>query len=368
MTLNFLPSLRLSTREFQKVVESTFKILFLTTLMIPATAISRSLPFLFSSDLPAQQKQTVLADLNALNHIHYSDARKTGAKLFGVPLTTENLKKWLADRSHYVVGENFDYLSKIRVITPGAVYPKADLLPYREVAPPPSPEGSGGRVVTVMSNTGTQIYVRGKRTKNLLAVDIPGIGAVTVTSPRTGIFKIGAGLFVPVLQNGQSEDTDFISMGNSLRRLAVYFHEARHSDGNGKSIGFLHAPCPAEKGVYAGSFACDRNQNGPYAIEGTFLRSTVDSCRACTRREKEALRNVYADKFNRLVKTGTVSGDERIPTDSAADTCKNLKALNVNASALAACNSARRVQPSAPQTGPEVRPAWLDERPEGIAP
>lgn len=346
-----------------------FSVFVLATLMLPATVFSRSLPFVFSSDMPAQQKQTVLSDLNALNHIRFSDAGGKGARIFGMPLTSENLKKWLADRSHYVVGENFDYPSKIRVITPGVVYPNANLMPYREVAPPPSPEGSGGRVVTVMSNTGTQIYVRGKNKKNLFAVDIPGVGAVTVISPRTGIFKIGAGLFFPVLQN---EPTGFISIGNSLRRLAVYFHEARHSDGNGKSLGFLHAPCPAEKGVYAGSYACDRNQNGPYIIEGTFLRSTVDSCRNCTRKEKEALRNVYADKFNRVLRTGTVSGDERIPTDSAEDTCKNLKALKVSAAALAACDSATRVRPAASQNdhgnGPEVRPAWLDERPEGITP
>lgn len=368
MTLKFLCNFqlhRLHHRNHPKIIFSVFRILLAAALFTPETAVSRPLQFLFAADLPAHQKQTVLSDLEFLNRLQFRDTRGSGAKLFGTPVTSQNLKQWLAERSRYIVAENFKYSEKIKVVTPGIAYPNADLLPYREVTPAPAPQGEGQRVVTVMTNTGAQVYIHGKRLKNLLAVEIAGIGPITISSPRTGLFKIGEGLFTPLLQN---ESNGHISFGNSLRRLAVYFHEARHSDGNGKSLGFLHAPCPDNKGVMAGRYACDRNLNGPYTIEGTFLRSAVDTCRDCSRKEKEALRNVYADKFNRVVRTGTVTdvSEQRILSDSTAETCKKLKVMNVSASSVAACNT--QSQPAGAPTTPELRPAWLDERPEGFNP
>lgn len=340
--------------------------LFLTS----ATAFSAPLSFLFASDLPARQKQTVLSDLNVLNQLQFSDQQGKASRVFGVPLNSENLKQWLSERSRYIVSETFNYSASVKVVTPNFIYPNADLLPYREVTPKQKNNDDSQKIVTVMTNMGAHIYVQGKKAKNLLSADIAGIGPVTITSPRTGIFKVGEGLFVPLIKE---DSNDYVSFGNSLRRLAVYFHEARHSDGNGKSLGFLHAPCPASKGVLEGFYACDRNQNGPYTIEGSFLRSAVDSCRNCNRREKEALRNIYADKFNRVVTTGTVTGAAaRLITDSASDTCKNLRALNVSASAAAACRSGSAAgtagENSATTRVPETRPAWLDDRAERAQP
>jgi len=366
MTPNFMFSFRLKKSSLKKRSRLFLGCFFAAVLTFPATAFSGSIPFLFSSDLPARQKQTVLADLEALNQLQFKDSNGRGAVLFGSTLNAANLKQWLATRSHYIVSENFNYSASVKVVAQNYIYPNPYAMPYREVAPPTRRSSEHSKIVTVMTNVGAQVYIQGKKSKSLLSVDVAGIGTINITSPRTGLFKIGAGLFTALLP---SNSNDYISFGNSLRRLAVYFHEARHSDGNGKSLGFLHAPCPDEKGALAGHYACDRNQNGPYTIEGTFLRSALDNCKDCSRREKEALRNIYADKFNRVVTAGTVTGAaaQRLITDSAAETCRKLKVMNVSASSTAAC-SGTAAEASQPVTAAETRPAWLNEHPEGVTP
>ncbi|MCC2678460.1 MAG: hypothetical protein K0R29_1036 [Pseudobdellovibrio sp.] len=377
MTPNFRLCFHLLKRSLRKRPGFISAGLMAVAMAVPATALSGSLPFLFSADLPAQQKQTVLADLAALNRLQFKDSDGRAALLFGTSMNSENLKQWLAARSQYIVSENFNYSASVKVVTPNFIYPNADVLPYREVAPPPRRQNEPSRIVTVMTNVGAQVYIQGKKSKSLMSADIAGIGTVNITSPRTGLFKIGAGLFTSLI----SDSGSYISFGNSLRRLAVYFHEARHSDGNGKSLGFLHAPCPENKGALAGHYACDRNQNGPYTIEGTFLRSALDNCKDCSRREKEAIRNIYADKFNRVVTTGTVTGAaaQRLITDTASETCRNLRIMNVSASAAAACNGSTAGTSAGNEiananaaaqtvTAPETRPAWLNEQPEGVTP
>lgn len=359
---------------------STYILIVLSMFLMDSIANSQALPsadlFIFSSDIPAKQKNTMLSDLKSLDQMRFKDSDGAAARLFGTALNPENLKRWLSERSRYIVSENFQYAASVKVVSPNFIYPNADLLPYREVPPTPKKEAdrNQGKVVTIMTNMGAYIYIQGKKAKNLLSAELPGLGAINILSPRIGIFKVGEGLFNPLFQN---DENDYTSFADSIKRLAVYFHEARHSDGNGKSLAFSHSPCPENKGALAGRYGCDRNQNGPYTIEGTFLRSAVDSCRECNRREKEALRNIYVDKFNRVLTEGIISKSNEFlfRTDSTSEACKNLKEMGVDTSISVACNTSVSSNPAptaaaaAQVTSPEPRPAWLDDQPEfGVAP
>jgi hypothetical protein len=322
--------------------------------------------FAFSSDLPKNQKRVVQKDLNFLTELTFNDSSGAGARLYGTPMDSVHLQKWLSDRSHYIVSENYKYEEHTKILATNSNYPNAGIDIYFEVplTTKPKPLKGNQQVYVGMANIGSGIYRAGKRAKNLLSVDIPGIGAVTVNSPRTGIFKVGQGLFLPLLSDSDTWD----SRGNSLKRLMMYFHEARHSDGNGKSLLFAHAPCP-DNSTYAGFYGCDRNQNGPYTIGGTFLRSTVDTCSKCSQKEKEALRNLYADQFSRILTEGTFLNApvSAAPVDSKADSCAALKNLNVTPLPQACSSqSAAQAPQSFPKTGPEPRPAWLDDAPEMI--
>ena len=207
--------------------------------------------------------------------------------------------------------------------------------------------------MVVMSNVGAGIYLDGKIKKSLMSVNIPGVGDLKINSPRTGIFKVGEGMFKPLLNDPNSfDDGSSISLSNSFAnsvwRLGIFFHEARHSDGNGISLTFPHAVCPPGT-VYAGFNACDRNLNGPYTIGATFLKKSVDNCSKCSSREKEALRNVYADSLSRVLKDALTPAAAAPNTDTLADSCDSMKKLGVDTSALANCkNPQSTAQPATP--------------------
>lgn len=93
---------------------------------------------------------------------------------------------------------------------------------------------------------------------------------------------------------------DESAMANSLGRMAVFFHEARHSDGNGKSLGFFHAVCPSGHD-FQGSYACDRNLNGPYSIGAQMMKEFIKNCDECSVSEKEQMRLRYLDSMNRVL-------------------------------------------------------------------
>ena len=92
--------------------------------------------------------------------------------------------------------------------------------------------------------------------------------------------------------------TDMDSLGNSLLRLSVLFHEARHSDGNGQYAAFPHATCAS--GDYQGLAACEENLNGPYAVQAILLRYFYSGCTNCTDTEKQGLLLALSDFQSRL--------------------------------------------------------------------
>jgi hypothetical protein len=175
----------------------------------------------------------------------------------------------------------------------------------------------GHRAVTVMSNIGGSIYLTGKRIGHLAKIDFDG-KAIAVTSPRTGVLRVGPGLFDRTL----TKDLGGPSTATAkLFRLATLVHESRHSDGHGESAVFLHEKCPAGHS-YEGLAACDIAANGPYGIQAGFLRIAMSACKDCSLQSKETLHVFAIDNASRIIGTGrdalkASSLRERIETNQA---------------------------------------------------
>jgi hypothetical protein len=254
----------------------------------------------FSVNLPENQVESMKSDLTRLSDFKFSNISKEELAILGLKeLSANSANKWLSDRIEYIT-ESVDnnQLNKIlKVSSRPYPYSNPGILPIIEESDV-EPSGEG---VTVMSNLGAGIYNWGKTVGRLVSMEMntenEGRHFVSLTSPRSGIITVGEGLFMDRIQiNPEVPKAE----SNSLNRLSVFFHEARHSDGNSKSLAFSHAVCP-EGHDFQGYHACDRNLNGPYKVGSIFTKNFVSSCVECTDVEREVLMARYLDSENRII-------------------------------------------------------------------
>lgn len=320
-------------------------LLFILTLL-NFTAQAQTPVIQFSPAIPDNQKQSILNDLDRLRVLRVDGKNDQANSLFQTPsLTTAHLNAWLAERSHYFLEEGFSSQGRIQVLQQNYTYPNPIVATFETATKQTGAPGSIMRVV--MSNRGVGYYFDGKNKKQKLALDIPGIGSVKITSPHNGIFMIGSGLFT------KSISTSFNSMASSLQRMKTYFHEARHSDGNGQTLGFFHVVCPVGH-QYAGYSACDKNINGPYQIGSQFLNVALKKgCTGCSEQEKEALRNSQLDSQLRIVNQSLdqqyipVKFSKKTnlapPVMSLSSTCQALKDQGVDIGQIETCNQGSEI-------------------------
>jgi hypothetical protein len=261
------------------------------------------------------------------------------------------LQSWLESRVHYIVKDEFDvdahasYAAQTFTyqfpnlfpdvlgvpdspaepstpapetpVTPPTEPPVPPLEPLSPVAPvapvvPTTPTFESGTAQVVMSNVGTSIYAYGKQKHQLINVEIPGVGTVSMTSPRTGILEIGPGLFPDL------GDMKLQNIALDIYRLGSLFHEARHSDGHGHTLGFMHSTCPAGHD-FAGLPACDAALNGPYSVGAAVLKSMMNRCNSdatCTERSRAVLNTIYLDQANRVLDRS--SAPQNLSSDAKA--------------------------------------------------
>ena len=280
----------------------------------------------FADTIDKSQRDMMLQDLETLKNLSFYDPQGKVSALYKVPADAKNMQEWLYARSKYIVPETFKTDSNtVTVIKPHHVFSNPNLPDIergRSIDP-------GATIQVVMSNLGAGMYLGGKMQNSLFALKIPGQGEIPITSPRVGIFQVGAGLFQPLLKKVGGFSID--GRANELSRLSVYFHEARHSDGNGKSLLFAHAVCP-EGTVYSGYNACDKNLNGPYTIGAEFIGATLHNCTDCSESEKEALRNRQADAYSRVIAEYDVfvSDSDRMSNDTIVNTCKTFIDMGID--------------------------------------
>lgn len=217
------------------------------------------------------------------------------AKLHLNDTAPATLHEWLEERVQYLASQNLDLDSHAYLVQAHYAYPEPDQFPVSEKPTRTLP--SDGSIQVLMANIGGAIYTSGKAHSQLIGLRLDGIGDVIVRSPRSGILMIGDGLF-PVAGSKSVLATDTAAL--AIFRLGTLFHEARHSDGNGVSAGFLHAVCP-DGSDYSGLTACDRNSNGPYTVGAMFTRDLTSACTDCTVAGKEWLKLAYLDSFSRMI-------------------------------------------------------------------
>ena len=213
----------------------------------------------------------------------------------GTTVSGRSLLSWLKTRMQYVLPES-KRLERDLVDLGRAQYPSSPLPPISQIATASSLPIDPVSATLVMYNAGAALYYTGKSQSRLVGLRVDGHGVVRVLSPRTGIVGIGEGLFK--LPKG----TPKTSLPARVYRLSTYFHEARHSDGSGRSLGFLHVRC--QSGRLAGHHACDNNGNGPYSVGAVVSALFAWNCQAlgCTPAEESAIIAETLDSQQRVIK------------------------------------------------------------------
>ena len=213
-------------------------------------------------------------------------------------LSPDTLHKWLEDRVTYVVDQGFDMNSHGSLIGNNVTYPDPAVVPDAIIAlRATSPQNSIGlnddsKIQTIMLNIGGGLYFGGKQAQKIVEMNLDGVGRVDFSSPRVGLLQIGEGMF-PDLAGKRVQNILL-----DIFRAGILFHEARHSDGHGLTLGFFHAICPS--GDYKGMPACDAATNGPYTIGSEMMKQLRANCGSnCTALTLNVLQTLYFDQASR---------------------------------------------------------------------
>ncbi len=275
----------------------------------------------FSSEVPSHQKEMILADLKFLESMQFQPQMEDAEVKRIMELAAVNSNsfgQWLTARLQYGVQESFRMENAISISKERYSFENSNVKPIIENASTSAPTGTAR---TMATNIGGAIYYVGKSQNTLLEIKIPGVGKFAVKSPRVGIFQIGEGLFQPFLKKKGYSNEDSKSLPYRIERLSTLFHEGRHSDGNGTSLGFFHAVCP-QGHAFQNLNACDRNLNGPYTIGALVTRTLLASCAQCSPAEREVLKLATLDSFSRVIKVTKITPNA--PSREVRDTCELL--------------------------------------------
>lgn len=266
----------------------------------------------FSSAVPKKHKQQILNDLEVLKNLDFSNNEKDlqTLKMMGLEtLDAESLEEWLSERMKFIVTDKaFKFFKislnkKIKTEREDVDYPNPQLPSVLKSQSEFENTEEDGESYTVMTNIGAAIYLDGKKERRIYRMNLStGLfrsETITIDSPRVGIIQIGEGLFDRRFNINNSNPS---AVSNGLHRLGVFFHEARHSDGHGESLAFVHTICP--KGHdYEGLAACDSTPNGAYGVSAGVVKELLNTCNdeLCTEREREILRLTILDSENRIL-------------------------------------------------------------------
>ncbi|WPU64759.1 hypothetical protein [Peredibacter starrii] len=213
----------------------------------------------------------------------------------------KNMHNWLLNRVRYIVGQSYELKEEnIEISIRRALFfkfPETPMPEGFELLSRVNDEGEDdGGVKTVMTNIGGALYLVGKKAKVPFGLKLDN-ETVYVTSARTGVLQVGEGLFLKRFMINKDNEK---ASSNSISRLGTLFHEARHSDGNGKSTGFLHKVCP-DGHPYGGYAACEIVGNGSYTIGGLAERQLLQNCTDCSQTELSGLAVKVLDSFDRVI-------------------------------------------------------------------
>lgn len=256
---------------------------------------STKLGITLDGSVPEEQRDLIDLDISTLYNLNLNSVSQNDLQIIGVSsFHGPEMAAWLKTRVSFIVGETFDYDSNYDVVSNQYYHPQIFAKTTQIDA-----LIEQNSLVTIMINLGGALYRYGKQNSEVLSLDVGGT-RVYIKSPRVGVIQIGEGLFSTWSVSGTDKD----SLANSLIRLSVFFHEGRHSDGNGENVTFPHAMCPSGHD-YAGNYSCDKFTNGPYVVDSVMLRNLQNACVGCSQKEINTFRAFQADAESRLLDGST---------------------------------------------------------------
>lgn len=259
-----------------------------------------------ASNLTRTEQARVQSDLRYLKNSSLRLNNELVNKTLGITeANNQVLTNWLSDRLQYIVGKSKDLDALLVDSNEQVAYENPNVLPdtILDIAPDLKDKFrktlSESKGTTIATNIGSLGYLLGKISQTTAkAIDVPGVGHVVMRSPRIGVIQAAAGYSISLLDFFGIRGSDPNSEANKVNRLSTLFHEARHSDGHGKSMSFMHSKCP-EGHDLAGLNACDASLNGPYMVGAVTTAILATNCASCNDAEKEALRLMAMDSAGR---------------------------------------------------------------------
>jgi len=264
--------------------------------VIAMDAHSEVLNIRFSSGVRSEEKKMILSDLSYLKRGVFQDPSGEVSRVMKLPqVSGQTLEAWLAKRVFFILDE----AHPVNQSVVGTLASDVEYDAYYDAMATVSLNPGEVKIGKIMENIGTALYRMGKDMGDLYSFRIDGVGKIAVNTPRVGILQIGPLYFNQVIEDDELPVESLLFI-KSLNRLSTLFHEARHSDGLGKSLGFPHVRCP--KGhAYENKMACDLPSNGSYRIGAMILDSAQKGCEKCSEGQKDALKILRNDSLHRIL-------------------------------------------------------------------
>ncbi len=270
--------------------------------------------FIYSYKVNKSKKEAIQKDMEWLKRLKFTKPQdpKTLMIFETDKMDSSFLMKWLFDRVQYIFDREefseFDLNRDLEVESPVFDYPYPDIFPSEILGNNYLARGRNG---ILMTNVGTGLYLSGKMEKVLLALEMKddqkNKKRIILRSPRVGLIRLGDNFWM----GARRRERDYIDY--RILRISTLFHEARHSDGHGESLGFLHSICP-EGHDFSGERACDRSTNGPYSVDAYLAYELSWNCKECDEEVKEVLKLKILDSLSRVIVDGDFE-DHLLPTE-----------------------------------------------------
>jgi hypothetical protein len=256
-----------------------------------------------------ESTQKIKDALFILNNIGKQDYQNNFQGELNFLLDNENPSTWLYKRaSHFVPLEKRNQIT-LTFSEEEYIYPNPVENVIQEINHNEEPHEKAS---LLMSNLGVEFYQLGKQKKKLVKAEFDNLYDSHlmlnrfINSPRVGIIGISNQYFKPEFYISETGNQE----ADNIALLSFLFHEARHSDGEGKHLGFPHVLCP-DYSDYAGLYACDKPFNGSYGIAAQLLNNFIPLCSSCNEKESEVLKLLAIDFEQRVINDNAMTLEKK---------------------------------------------------------
>jgi len=254
-----------------------------------------------AESISGANRRMLKKDFRRLNDLKIND--NSELEILGVPdYSPETLANWLNERIQHYLGESPTVTKSTYTYKPIVGFTMLPLDIQSDIF-------DASSVKTLAYNAGGSAYLNGKKNNELRTLSFDDI-EVVADSPRVGVVVLEQ----PFFELGDRFESSS-SMAGTLVRLGTVFHEARHSDGNGASLGMAHAECVKGdfngKDAFIGEYACEKYLNGPYEVGRVLIKKWAEACgESCTDSDQQTLALSVGDLLSRRINK-VATGDAR---------------------------------------------------------